>query len=390
MKTGSLLEKTPIYFDNSATTRLSKDVLAEMMPFLTDQFGNANSNHFLGQHSALAVKAARVMIAKALSCKPNEVFFTSGGTEADNWVLRSALTTANIRGKTHFVASAVEHKAILATLHDLETKQGCEFTLLPVDGQGRVNPDDLRRAVKSNTKLVTVMAANNETGTIQPIGDIYKTCKELGVLFHTDAVQTLGKYPLSATYADMISLSAHKVNGPTGIGALVIRSGTPIAPFLLGGAQEDGLRAGTTPTASVVGFGKAVHDAVGSLSGTMDHLLNLGSALEEGIVESIPDVSVNGFPAMRLPGLVNVCFRGIEAQTMVSMLSQRHGVCCSSGSACSEKSVTPSYVLRACGLSVADCHSSVRFSLGRYNTMDEVTLALKAISSVAQELRRGF
>jgi cysteine desulfurase len=379
----------PVYFDNSATTAVSPEIFSVMTPYFLEDYGNPNSSHHLGEVAAAAVASARSAVARALSGSPDCVYFTSGGTESDNWALRSAVA---VTGKKHAVASAVEHKAVLATLHDMEQKQGLEFTLLPVDGQGRVNPEDLRRAVRPDTAVVSVMAANNELGTLQPVEGLYAECRRLGVLFHCDAVQAMGKTKVWAGMADMVSLSGHKLNGPKGVGVLYVRSGVPLSPLIYGGAQERGLRAGTTPTPLVVGMGAACDLAYDDLFANVTRLTALGQQLEEGIMQAIPHATVNGFPAPRIPGVVNVCFRGLESHNLVRALSKRHGICCSSGSACSEKSTSPSYVLRACGLSVGDCHASVRFSLGRFNTIEEVNFVLKVLPPLVAELRRmgGF
>jgi len=377
-----------VYFDNSATTSLSPTVFAEMSPFFLEEYGNPNSAHFMGSQAAEAVYESRSMIAQWLHGREYGVFYTSGGTESDNWAIRSAVRQS---GKNRVIASAVEHKAVLATLHDMEQNLGVEFVLLPVDSCGRVDPDSLRRAINNDTALVSVMMANNETGTIQFHEELYDICRDHGILFHCDAVQAMGKIPVSSSVADMISLSGHKFHGPKGVGVLYVGENVSLEPFICGGSQEGGLRGGTTPVPLVVGMGYALRTAASTVASFAEDVGALGKRLESGILDSIPNVSINGYPARRIPGLVNVCFRGIESNSLVAALSRRYGICCSSGSACSEKNTKPSYVLRACGLSVADAHASVRFSLGNLNTVQEVDYVLSVLPPLVAELRKtGF
>jgi cysteine desulfurase len=370
-----------IYFDNAATTAVLLKVTDRMMEYFLSEYGNAGSTHILGMNAAEAVEEARERIAYSLSCKSDEIYFTSGGTESDNWAIQSAIETT---GKKHIISSVIEHKAILAKLQSLE-KHGISCTLLPVDENGRVNPNDLLLAVRPDTALVTIMMANNEIGTIQPISQLSSICREKEILFHTDAVQAFGKIPFQAQIADMISISAHKINGPKGIGALYVRSGVQMAPLLHGGGQEGGLRPGTLPVPLAVGFGYAAENL-----GDYIQVTALTKRLEDGILNSIPTASLIAASASRVPGISNFSFEGIESHSLVKSLSYRHDICCSSGSACSAKTTKPSYVLRSCGLSVADCHSSVRFSLGRLNTEKEIDFLLSILPDMIVSLGKNI
>jgi len=368
------------YFDNSATTQVFQEVIDSMIQYFRSDFGNPGSTHSVGQDAAEAVVIAREQVSEAIGCKSNELYFTSGGTESDNWAIQSAIETT---GKKHVVSSVVEHKAVLAKLQSME-KQGVSCTLLPVDSDGLITPGHLQKVIRPDTALVSIMTANNETGTIQPIETISTICREKGVLFHTDSVQAFCKIPFNYQLADMVSISAHKIHGPKGIGALYVRNGVPLAPLLHGGGQESGMRSGTVPVPLVVGFGKAAY----MMSGIdMRNVHALGEYLEDQICKKIDDCFVNGQGSLRVPGIVNVCFRGVESHMLVKSLSYKYGISCSSGSACSSKTTKPSHVLKACGLSTSDCHSSVRFSVGCLNTEEEVDYLLDVLPELIASMR---
>lgn len=376
-----------IYMDNAATTAVRKEVLDAMLPYFSEHYGNPSSIHSVGRDAKRAVEAARKQVAAALGAQPQEIYFTAGGSESDNWALRSATEMLAKKGK-HIITSAIEHHAVLHTCEYLEKQHGYRVTYLPVDEYGLVNPADVKAAIAEDTVLISIMAANNEIGTLQPITEIGKIAKEAGVLFHTDAVQAVGAIPIdvNAWNVDLLSLSAHKFHGPKGVGALYVRKGTRMNNLIFGGAQERNLRAGTENLASIVGLGKAIEIAVTELPEYTKHMLKLRDRLIDGILSEIPDVRLNGHRTERLPGNVNVSVRYIEGESLLMRLDLA-GVEGSSGSACTSGSLDPSHVLLAIGLPHEIAHGSLRLSLGIGNTEEDVEYVLKVLPSIVENLR---
>ncbi len=376
-----------IYMDNAATTAVRKEVLDAMLPYFTEHYGNPSSIHSVGRDAKRAVEAARKQVAAALNAQPQEIYFTAGGSESDNWALRSATEMLAKKGK-HIITSSIEHHAVLHTCEYLEKQHGYRITYLPVDEFGRVSPDDVKKAIAEDTVLISIMAANNEIGTLQPIAEIGKIAKEAGVLFHTDAVQAVGAIPLdvNALNVDLLSLSAHKFHGPKGVGALYVRKGVRMNNLIFGGAQERSLRAGTENLASIVGLGKAIEIAVAELPEYAAKMTKLRDELIDGILAEIPDVRLNGHRTERLPGNVNVSVRYIEGESLLMRLDLL-GIEGSSGSACTSGSLDPSHVLLAIGLPHEIAHGSLRLSLGINNTEDDVKRVLKELPGVVKTLR---
>ena len=380
-------DKRIIYMDNAATTSVRKEVLDVMIPYFTEHYGNPSSIHSVGRDAKRAVENARKQVAAAIGAQPQEVYFTAGGSESDNWAIRSAAEMLESKGK-HIITSSIEHHAVLHTCEYLEKKRGYRVTYLPVDEFGRVNPADVKNAIAQDTVLITIMMANNEIGTIQPIGEIAKIAKEAGVLFHTDAVQAIGAIPVdvNALGVDLLSLSAHKFHGPKGVGALYIRKGVRMSNLIYGGAQERNLRAGTENLASIVGLGKAIEIAVADLPEYAARMTALRDELIDGILASIPEVRLNGHRTERLPGNVNVSVRYIEGESLLMRLDLV-GIEGSSGSACTSGSLDPSHVLLAIGLPHEIAHGSLRLTLGINNTQDDVLHVLKELPGIVEVLR---
>jgi len=378
-------EPTPLYFDNNATTRVAPEVLEEMLPLLTDLYGNPSSMHRFGGQVGRLLARARERVAAGLGCSPEEIVFTSCGTESDNTALHSAVT-AN-PGKKHLVTTRVEHPAVLNVAQHLE-KRGYDVTWLGVDSQGLLDLDELRRALRDDTALVSVMFANNETGTVYPMADIAALCKARGVLLHTDAVQAVGKVPmdLATLGVDYLALSGHKLHAPKGVGALYVRRGAPLRPFMLGGHQERGRRAGTENMASIVALGKAVELATAHIEDENTRVRALRDRLERGLLESIPDARRNGHADQRLPNTTNISFKYVEGEAILLLMDEL-GICASSGSACTSGSLEPSHVLRALGVPFTFAHGSIRFSLSRYNTEAEVDTVLREMPGIIARLR---
>ncbi len=376
-----------IYADNAATTRLSKTALDAMMPYLTEQYGNPSSLHTVGQLAAEALFGARKTMAECLNCDPKEIIFTGGGSEADNQALLTGAELGAKKGRKHIISDVIEHHAILHSLKRLE-KQGFEVTLLPVDGEGRVDPDDVRKAIRPDTALVSIMMANNEIGTLEPVKEIAAICHENGVLFHTDAVQAVGHIPVDVKDigCDMLSLAGHKFHGPKGVGALYARRGLLVSTLIEGGAQERGKRAGTENIAGIVGMASALKEAVDSLDANMAKITKLRDRLIEGL-SVIPHSILNGPRDNRLPGNVNMCFEGIEGESLLLLLDQK-GICASSGSACTSGSLDPSHVLLAIGRIHDVAHGSLRLSLCEYNTEEDIESIIKAVPEIVDYLRR--
>ncbi len=375
-----------IYADNAATTRLSATALAAMLPYLTEQYGNPSSLYTLGQTVATALAQARETVARCLHCRPEEIVFTSGGSEADNQAILSAARWGKRQGKTHIISTAFEHHAVLHTLQKLE-KEGFTVTLLDVHADGRITPQQVEAAITQDTCLVTVMYANNEIGTIQPIGEIGAICRARKVPFHTDAVQAAGHLAIDvgAEQIDMLSLSAHKFHGPKGVGALYVRKGVPLLPLIEGGAQERRKRAGTENVAGIVGLAAALQTACDHLEANAAKVTALRDRLIDGLA-AIPHAALNGDRDHRLPGNVNVCFEGIEGESLLLLLDDR-GICASSGSACTSGSLDPSHVLLAIGRPHEVAHGSLRLSLCEENTEAEVDTMLREIPKVVEYLR---
>ncbi len=375
-----------IYLDNSATTPLKPEVLDAMMPYLTEHYGNPSSIYTIGQNAKAAIEAARASIADAIGANPNEIFFTGCGSESDNWAIKGIARAKQKKGK-HIISSAIEHHAVLHTLNDLE-KQGFEVTYLPVDEFGTVSIDDLKAAIRPDTVLITIMTANNEVGTIEPISEIGAIAKEHKIVFHTDAVQAVGTIPVdvSEMNVDLLSMSAHKFGGPKGVGALYIRNGVRPEIFMHGGGQERSRRAGTENVASIVGMGKAISLACTHLEEKQKKIAALRDYLIRGIQDKIPYIKLNGHPENRLPGNVNFSFQFIEGESLLLLLDI-NGIAASSGSACTSGSLDPSHVLLAMGLPHEIAHGSLRLSIGEQNTKEEMDKVLEILPLIVQRLR---
>lgn len=376
-----------IYADNAATTKMSDIAVKAMLPYLQEIYANASSVHLLGQRSAAALFSARQQVAQVLNCAPKEVFFTSGGSEADNQALISAAALGKKQGKCHIVSTAMEHHAILHTLEALQA-EGFTVTLLRPQADGIVTTTQVAEAITDDTYLVSVMYANNETGAIQPIREIGALCHKRGVLFHTDAVQAAGHLTIDVQRdnIDMLSLSAHKFHGPKGIGLLFAKSNIQLTSLIRGGGQERGKRAGTENLPGIIGLAAALKDAQKNMQQNTAYITGLRDALRNGL-DKIDGASFNGSREHCLPGTVNYSFRGVNGEALLSLLSNE-GICCSSGSACSAGSLEPSHVLLALGLSHETAQSALRFSLCEYNTMDEVQTIITKVTEAVNRLRR--
>lgn len=376
-----------IYADNAATTKMSDVAVKAMLPYLQEIYANASSVHLLGQRSAAALFSARQQVAQVLNCAPKEVFFTSGGSEADNQALISAAAIGKKQGKCHIVSTAMEHHAILHTLEALEA-QGFTVTLLRPQADGIVTATQVAEAITDTTCLVSVMYANNETGAIQPIREIGALCRKHGVLFHTDAVQAAGHLTIDVQRdnIDMLSLSAHKFHGPKGIGLLFAKSNIQLTSLIRGGGQERGKRAGTENLPGIIGLAAALKDAQENMQQNTAYITGLRDALRNGL-DKIDGAGFNGSREHCLPGTVNYSFQRVNGEALLSLLSNE-GICCSSGSACSAGSLEPSHVLLSLGLSHETAQSALRFSLCEYNTMDEVQTIITKVTEAVNRLRR--
>ena len=377
-----------VYLDNSATTNLDKEVLEAMLPYYTDVFGNPSSLHSYGRRALKAVDDARETIAKCIGAKSNEIYFTSGGSESDNWALKGVVK-ASKQSKKHIITSSIEHPAIMDTLSYLEEKEGVEVTYLPVDKDGRVSLHDIEEAVTDNTILVSIMFANNEMGAVQPIAEIGKFCKEEGILFHTDAVQAMDSQVIdvNALNIDLLSMSAHKFHGPKGIGVLYIRSGVKIDRLIHGGHQERRMRAGTTDTPLIVGMAKALEIATRDRKENNARISALRDAFVKRVLNEIPFVYLNGGMEHRLPNNVNLSFAYIEGESILINLDLA-GIAVSSGSACSSGSLEPSHVILALGVKEELAHSSIRFSLGKDTTQEEMDYTFDVLKASVERLRQ--
>ncbi|MBF1179819.1 MAG: cysteine desulfurase NifS [[Eubacterium] sulci] len=375
-----------IYLDNSATTPIKGDVLKEMLPFLTEHFGNASSLYTPGLVARRALDEAREKVAALINAKANEVYFTGCGSESDNWVLKGVASSLKNKGN-HIITTVTEHPAMLRTCEYLE-KNGYEVTYLGIDDQGRLNPAELEAAIKDTTILVSIMMVNNEIGTIHPIKELAAIAKKHGVLFHTDAVQALGNVPIDVKDlgVDFLSMSAHKIYGPKGVGGLYIRRGAKLGTLIFGGGQESGKRAGTENVAGIVGFGKAAELALNSLDEHIKHSTEIRNYLAEKLTAEIPDVIINGSMDNRHPGNLNVTFKYIEGESILIQLDAC-GICISTGSACSSKSLKPSHVLSALGVPVELIHGTVRFSVGDFTTKEDIDYTVECTKKVVAWLR---
>lgn len=375
-----------IYADNAATTKMSRTAIDAMLPYLDKIYGNPSSLHSFGQKAAEALLSARQSIAEALGCSAKEITFTSGGSESDNQAILSAAATGARNNKKHIISSTIEHHAVLHTLDKLK-KQGFEVTLLDTHENGVVRPEELAAAIRPDTALVTVMYANNEIGTVQPISELGKICRKKGVIFHTDAVQAVGHLHIDTVLQniDMLSLSAHKFHGPKGVGVLYAKKGISLTALIEGGAQERGKRAGTENLPAIMGMATALKEAVSKIDENTARLTALRDRLISGLLE-IPHTILNGDPLNRLPGSVNVCFEGIEGESLLLLLDSK-GICASSGSACTSGSLDPSHVLLAIGRPYEMAHGSLRLSMSETTTEEEVDYMITAVKDAVEYLR---
>mgnify|MGYP000427674140 FL=1 len=380
------MEKRFVYADNAATTKVSKPVLDVMMPYFTEEYGNASSIYALGRSAKKALETARETVAKAIGAETSEIYFTSCGSESDNWAIRSVCERLAAKGKKHIITSVFEHHAVLHTCQALE-KLGFEVTYLPVYKNGIVKTEDVKNAIREDTALVTIMYANNEIGTIQPIEEIAAVCREKGVLFHTDAVQAMGhvKIDVHAQGIDMLSLSGHKIHAQKGIGALYVRKGIPVTNLIFGGAQERNRRAGTENLPAIAGFAKAMEIASTDIEKRAEKTAKQRDRLIEGILK-LPRTRLNGDPVKRLPGTVNISIEGVEGESLLLMLDL-NGICASSGSACTSGSLDPSHVLLALGLKHEVAHGSLRLSIGDETTDEDIDYILEVVPKVVKRLR---
>lgn len=375
-----------IYLDNGATTKTAPEVVEAMLPYFTENFGNPGGIYSLGSAGKKAVNQARRTLAEMIGARPEEIYFTSGGTESDNWAIKAAAEGCAQKGR-HIITTKIEHHAVLHTCMDLE-KRGFEVTYLEVDGYGRVEPEALEKAIRQDTVLISVMAANNEIGTLEPIGEIGRLARERGILFHTDAVQALGQIPMHVEElcVDMLSASAHKLGGPKGVGMLYVRSGLKIPSFLHGGAQERGRRAGTENVPGIVGFGAAAARAMRIMKDKTVREIELRDYLIRRIEDEIPYCRLNGHRTDRLPGNVNISFSFVEGESVLIALDMK-GICASSGSACTSGALDPSHVLLAIGLEQSEAQGAIRFTLSEENTVEEIDTVVDCLKQSVARFR---
>lgn len=374
------------YLDNAATTQTRSEVVDAMMKYYHESYGNPSSVYQFAQQNKHAVETGREQIAKAINSEVNEIYFTAGGSESDNWAIKGIAESYASKGK-HIITSCIEHHAVLHTCEYLESK-GYEITYLPVDEYGMISIEDLKNAIREDTILITIMFANNEIGTIQPIAEIGALAKEKGILFHTDAVQAVGHVPIDvkAMNIDMLSMSGHKFYGPKGIGALYIKKGIKINPYIHGGAQERRRRAGTENVPGIVGMGLAAQLAVEEMDAEIKRLSYLRDKLIKGILDAVPYARLNGHPTKRLPGNANISFEFVEGESILLLLDYK-GICASSGSACTSGSLDPSHVLLAIGLPHEKAHGSVRMTLGHFTTEEQIDYVIKELPPIIERLR---
>lgn len=381
-----ILEKRFVYADNAATTKVSKRALEAAMPYFTEEYGNASSIYTMGMNAAKAILKAREQTAKALGAEVNEIYFTAGGSESDNWAIRGCAERGERKGKKHIVTTAIEHHAVLHTCNYLE-KRGFEVTYLPVDENGLVTAKQVEKAIRDDTCLVTIMFANNEIGTIMPIAEIGEVCREKGVVFHTDAVQAVGNVEIDVKEMniDMLSLSGHKIHALKGVGALYIRKGLVIPNLIYGGAQESNKRAGTENVPAIVSLGEAITEACHDIPAKVEKLEKMRDRLIEGLLK-IPQTRLNGDRKSRLEGNVNISFRGVEGESLLLMLDM-YGIAASSGSACTSGSLDPSHVLLAIGLPHETAHGSLRLTINEETTDEDIDYILETVPKAVKRLR---
>ena len=378
-----------IYLDNAASTAVHPEVVKEMLPYFDVQYGNPSSIHQFGRKAKNAIQKARKQVAALIGAEPDEILFTSGGTESNNTILYGIPKSRGPKFVlNHIITSSIEHEAILEPCRDLE-KNGVKVTYLPVDEHGIVNPNDITNLVNPQTVIVSVMFANNEVGTIQPIKEISKICNKYQIPLHTDAVQAVGKVPINVKElgVDALSISSHKINGPKGVGALFIKKGLTIAPEILGGGQENGMRSGTENVASIVGFGKACEIAKERLNDNISHFQTLHSSILSSVVKEIPHVKLNGHPEKRIFNNIHLTFLGVNGEDLIIKLDE-HGIAASTGSACSVHTQKASHVLKAMGFNHEQITGSLRISFGYMNTLDEVDQTVQVLKKVVAELRK--
>lgn len=378
--------KTTIYLDNAATTKISDNVLNAMLPYLTEEYGNPSSIYTLGRNSAIAVNKARHQVAQALGCEDSEVYFTSCGSESDNWAIKSTAKMMALKGKKHIITSVFEHHAVLHTMDSLK-KEGFEITYLPVYSNGIVKVEDVANAIRPDTALVTIMYANNEIGTIQPIAEIGELCKQKGVIFHTDAVQAIGNVHINVKEQniDMLSLSGHKIHAQKGCGVLYVNKKYRLSPLIDGGAQERGRRAGTENVPAIVGLGVAITDAVNGIDSKNEKLKKFSDRIYNEIMK-IDRVHLNGDREKRMPSNLNFSFEGVEGESLLLQLDLQ-GIAASSGSACTSGSLDPSHVLLSIGLPHEVAHGSLRISMSEYTTEEEIDRLLEVLPVIVNKLR---
>jgi len=376
-----------IYMDNNATTRVAPEVLEAMLPYLTDLYGNPSSAYLFGGQVARNIRKAREQVAALLGASPDEIIFTSCGSESDNTAIMSALNTG--KDRMHVVTTRVEHPAVKVLCNEL-IKRGCRVTEIPVDREGRLDMDRYKKSLTPDTAIVSMMWANNETGAIFPVEEAARLAKDRGVLFHTDAVQAAGKIPidLGQSVIDMLSISGHKLHAPKGVGVLYVRKGTKFSPFLIGGHQERGRRGGTENTAGIIGLGRACEMAAQRMGEENTRVRELRDRLEKGLLDRVPNSRVNGGGSERLPNTTNISFEFVEGEAIL-LLMDEFGICASSGSACTSGSLQPSHVLRAMGVPFTMAHGSVRLSLSVYTTEEEVDMVIDQLPPIIEKLR-GF
>ena len=376
-----------IYLDNAASTAVHPEVVKEMMPYFDTQYGNPSSIHQFGRKAKNAIEKARKQVATLIGAEPNEILFTSGGTESNNTILDGVLTSNSEPYPEHIITSSIEHEAVLQPCKEFENV-GIKITYLPVDEHGIVNPDEITNSINSHTVLVSIMFANNEVGTIQPIKEISEICKKYQIPLHTDAVQAVGKIPINVKDlgVDALSISSHKINGPKGIGALFIKKGLMVTPQILGGGQENGMRSGTENVASIVGFGKACEIAKERLNRNISHFQTLHSSILSKIVKEISHVKLNGHPEKRIFNNVHLTFMGVNGEDLIIKLDE-YGIAASTGSACSVHTQKASHVLKAMGFNHEQITGSLRLSFGYTNTLDEIDQTVEVLKKVVAELR---
>ena len=376
-----------IYLDNAASTAVHPEVVKEMMPYFDTQYGNPSSIHQFGRKAKNAIEKARKQVATLIGAEPNEILFTSGGTESNNTILDGVLTSNSEPYPEHIITSSIEHEAVLQPCKEFENV-GIKITYLPVDEHGIVNPDDITNSINSHTVLVSIMFANNEVGTIQPIKEISEICKKYQIPLHTDAVQAVGKIPINVKDlgVDALSISSHKINGPKGIGALFVKKGLMVTPQILGGGQENGMRSGTENVASIVGFGKACEIAKERLNRNISHFQTLHSSILSKITKEISHVKLNGHPEKRIFNNVHLTFMGVNGEDLIIKLDE-HGIAASTGSACSVHTQKASHVLKAMGFNHEQITGSLRISFGYMNTLDEIDQTVEVLKNIISELR---